>query len=129
MVEHQKNRLLGERFRVSEKIGASENILKHLRAARDETQFSKAVELNKDAMPQNLLINGRNPLTLLHSALSEGLHAQEDQQCLELATSIRVVLTELADGLGRALKDEAELNAAVTRLLRAKAQPGKPTSS
>jgi hypothetical protein len=54
---------------------------------------------------------------LLHSALSEGLHAQTDEQCLELAQAVRVVLAELAERIGQALKDEAESNAAITRLM------------
>jgi len=62
-----------------------------------ETQFSKAIETIKAAIPESLLIDGHNPLTLLHDALSEGLHAQTNEDCLELATSIRVVLTELAE--------------------------------
>ena len=117
-VENQKNRILDEIIKVSEKLGVSTEMLADLNAAKKETQFSKAIEAVKHGIPPALLINGHNPLTLLHSALSEGLHAQTDEQCLELATSIRVVLTELADRLGAALKEEAELNAAVTRLLR-----------
>jgi hypothetical protein len=54
---------------------------------------------------------------LLHSALSEGIHAQTDEECLEIATSIRVVLSELADRISIALKDHAELKQAVSRLL------------
>jgi hypothetical protein len=61
---------------------------------------------------------GDNPLILLHSALSEGLHAQTDEQCLELAQAVRVVLAELAERIGQALKDEAELNAAISRLMK-----------
>ena len=57
---------------------------------------------------------------LLHSALSEGLHAQTDEECLEVATSIRLVMTELADRISTALKDEAELKQAVSRLLNRK---------
>jgi len=64
------------------------------------------------------LINGHNPLTLLHSALSDGIHAKTDEECLELATSIRLVLIELADRIATALKDEAELRTAVTKLLK-----------
>jgi hypothetical protein len=73
-----------------------------------------------DAIPEAILIDRHNPLTLLHSALSEGLHAQTDEECLELATSIRVVLTELADRISVALKEEAELKTAVNRLLNRK---------
>ncbi len=56
------------------------------------------------------------------SQLSEGLHAGTDKECLELATSIRVVLTELAERISQALKDEAELNQAVARLMKPKQQ-------
>jgi hypothetical protein len=88
-----------------------------LNLAIKETQFSKALESVKDALPQSLLINGHNPMTLLHSALSEGLHAQTDERCLEIAHAVRIVLGELADRLGQALKDEAELNTALSRLM------------
>lgn len=117
VVENQKARIFNEIIRVSEKIGAPAESIDLLKKAREETQFSKAVGVVKDGIPQSLLINGRNPLTLLHSALSEGLHVQSDEECMVLATSIRIVLTELAERLGQALKDEAELNAAVSRLL------------
>ena len=76
----------------------------------------------RDAIPQSLLINGQNPLSLLHTALSIGLHEETDERCLELAHDIRVVLSELADRIGTALKDEQELNTAVTRLMNVKAQ-------
>lgn len=117
VVENQKDRIFDEIIRVSEKLDTPEETINIIKAAKNETQFSKAVETVKHAIPQSLLINGHNPLSLLHSALSEGLHAQTDEECLELATSIRVVLNELAERLGQALNDEAELNAAVSRLL------------
>ena len=68
-------------------------------------------------MPEVLHIDGHSALTLLHSALSEGLHAQTDDECLELATSIRVLLSELCDRISTALKDHAELQSALSRLL------------
>jgi hypothetical protein len=83
-------------------------------------EFSKAVESAKDAIPQSLLINGQNPLTLLYSALSIGIHEQTDEKCLELAHDVRVVLVELSERLGQALKDEAELDSAVSRLMKAR---------
>jgi hypothetical protein len=85
VVENQKNRILGEIIKASEKLHAPPELIAILKSAQTEQQFKKAVESVKDALPQVLLINGQNPLTLLHSALSEGLHAQSDEQCLELA--------------------------------------------
>ena len=90
-----------------------------LRAAQQEIQFNKSMKSVKDAIPAALLINGQNPITLLHSALSVGLHTESDEICLQFAHAARLVLIELADRLGQALKDEAELNNAVKLLQQA----------
>jgi uncharacterized protein YjaG (DUF416 family) len=103
---------------VAARLGASTATLQLFAEAEAETQFSTAIEKIKAAIPESLRINGHNPLTLLHTALSEGLHEKTDEECLELATSIRLVLTELAERISTALKDEAELRDAVTKLLK-----------
>lgn len=123
VVENQKTRIFDEIIKVSERLGAAPEQLADLRKAREETQFSKAIDEIRHGLPQMLLINGHNPLSLLHSALSEGLHSQDDDQCLTLATSIRVVMVELAERLAQAIKDEATLNTAVSRLLQKKGGP------
>ena len=120
VVENQKNRILDEIIKVAKKLSASNEAISALENAKRETQFSKALANVKEAVPQSLLINGHNPLTLLHSALSDGLHERTDDQCLEVASSIRVVLAELSDRLSQALKDEAELTKALSKLLNAK---------
>jgi hypothetical protein len=120
VVENQKNRILGEIIKVSEKIGASADKIKNLNLAVKETQFTKALELAKDAMPESLLINGQSPILLLHSALSEGVHALTDEQCLQMAGSVRIVLGELSERLSQALKDEAELTKALSTLMKKK---------
>jgi hypothetical protein len=125
VVENQKNRIFDEIIRVSRKLNASQEFLKDLEDAQREIQFSKAIEAIKHAIPEFLLINGHNPLNLLHSALSEGLHELPDEDCLEFATSIRVVMTELAERLSQALKDETELDQAVSKLMKKKQRPSK----
>lgn len=120
VVENQKNRIIEEIIKVSEKIGAPKVKLEILRAAVKEIQFSKALDMAKDSLPESLLINGYNPLSLLHSALSEGVHALTDEKCLELASSVRVVLGELSERLSQALKDEAELVKALSTLMHKK---------
>lgn len=121
VVENQKNRILDQIIWVANQIGASPEMLDDLNKAKNETQFSQAISTVKHGLPPALLVNGENPLTLLHSALSKGLHEQTDEECLELATSIRLVLADLADRLGYALKDSAELDAAVRKLGRGRA--------
>jgi hypothetical protein len=118
VVENQKGRLIIEIAKVAKRLGATPEELSKFEVAAKETQFSKAIDDIKGAIPQVLLVNGHNPLTLLHSALSKGLHAGTDEECLELATSIRVVLTELAERISQALKDEAELKHAISKLMQ-----------
>lgn len=127
VVESQKNDIIDYIIKVAERVHASPDVIADLRKARAETQFSKAVSEVKHGIPESLLISGHNPLTLLHDALSEGIHAQTDEECLALATSIRVVLAQLVERVDAALKDEAEVNSAVSALLKAKAaRAGKP---
>ena len=59
-------------------------------------------------------------LTLLHKALSIGIHASDDDGCLEAVNNIRIVLTELADRVGQVLKEQSELEHAVKKLLSPK---------
>jgi hypothetical protein len=69
-------------------------------------------------------------LTLLHGALSAGLHSEDDEECLELAKGIRLLLTDLAERTTQALQKKDEVGAAVTRLLqKANARAWKPGGS
>lgn len=95
-----------------------ESVNTGLKDARDGFQFSNSMDTLKPAIPPVLLIKGHNPLKLIHAALSEGLHAKSDDECLRLAHDIRVVLAELSERISIALKDEAELQAAVSRLAK-----------
>lgn len=118
IVEEQKTRLLDEILRVAERTQAPGDMIATLKRARGEQQFHKAVEMVRNAVPDSLKIDGHNPLVLLHRALSEGLHAQSDEECLELASDIRLVLEDLAERAAAALKDHAELQSAIARLTR-----------
>lgn len=55
------------------------------------------IELVKDLLPPILRPEGMNPLSALHSALSEGLHAESDEECLEYAETCREILIFLVN--------------------------------
>ena len=120
VVENQKNRILGEIVKVSEKIGVPQDKINTLREAIKETQFRKALEMAKDVMPENLLIDGHSPIFLLHRALSRGVHELSDEECLKLASTVRLVLGELSERLSAILKDRAELTEAISTLMHHK---------
>ena len=117
VVENQKNRILGEIVKVSEKIGAPQDKIDILSDAIEQTQFSTALNMAKEAIPESLLIDGHSPMRLLHHALSRGVHELSDEECLELASTVRLVLGELSERLSGLLKDKAELTKAISTLM------------
>ena len=118
IVENQRDRFLLEIEKVARKTNVPDSSIEAIVRARKENQFSTSVEIIKDAIPPGLLLEGQNPLKLLHSALSEGIHAMTDEDCLQYATSIRVVLAELSERIGITLEDHRGLHEAVTLLSR-----------
>jgi hypothetical protein len=121
VVENQKKRIIEQIIRVAKIVNAGNDVIADLEKARDESQFSKSIDEIKHGIPQTLLVDGHDPLMLLHDALSDGMHARTDAECLELASGIRIVLTDLADRIDQALKDDKELKGAIGRLLKRKA--------
>jgi hypothetical protein len=94
VVENHKDQIFDAIIKVTSMIAS--DLVPTLEAAKKEHQFLKAIDMVKDG-PQGLLINGQNPLTLLLSALSEGLHGRTDEERLQAAHDVRIVLT----GFGR----------------------------
>jgi hypothetical protein len=117
VLDLQKNKIFQEVIKVLEMTQGNNKLIQELQDAQIETQFTKAVDKISTALPDSLSIKGHNPLKLLYSALSEGLHSQSDAECLEIAQSIKIVLFELSERLASALNDSDELNEAVKRLV------------
>ena len=120
VVENQKDRILEEIVKVSEKIGVPQDKIDTLHEAIKENRFSKALEMAKDVMPESLLIDGHSPILLLHRSLSRGVHELSDEECLKRANTVRLILGELSERLSAILKDKAELAKAVSTLMHHK---------
>jgi hypothetical protein len=117
VVENQWKALVTKLRDAAQKLGTPPERLTVFEEALAQPQFSTAVDLLKDAIPPKLLIlDGRNPLTLLYRPLSAQIHELDDAQCLQQAADIRAVLNETFDNISRVLKGDEELKAAVTRL-------------
>lgn len=75
------------------------NNLEEYKAALEATRKTRVtqekINLVKDLLPDILKPDGVNPLGILHSELSEGLHANTDEACLENAMHVKDILTFL----------------------------------
>jgi len=85
------------------------------------------IELVKDLLPEILRPNGMNPLNLLHSTLSEGIHVETDDQCLEIAGSVREILVFLVNQILQTKESAKEFTTSMRKLLEKKA--GKASKS
>lgn len=119
VVERQKSRLVDELKNAITRLSGDASALTALELARQETQFSKAIQQMADVTPKELYVGGKNPLILLHGPLSIGLHALSDEECLKLAHNVRVVLAAMLERIQMVTEEKAELDAAIKELLQA----------
>lgn len=70
---------------------------KALEKTKQTKVAQEKIEIVKDLLPPILRPNGMNPLSTLHSVLSEGIHAKSDEECIEYAESCRQILSFLVN--------------------------------
>lgn len=73
------------------------------RRALDNVKGSQSaaarIDVVKELLPASLRPNGVNPLGVMYQALSEGLHALPDEDCLDMAALLRESLVYLVDAV------------------------------
>lgn len=68
-----------------------------LREAQQGIVAKDKIALVKDLIPPELRPDNMNPLGILYETLSEGIHIETDEECLQAATDIREILTQLVE--------------------------------
>lgn len=130
IVENNKFALIAAVLEVARAINALPDQIELLEKAQRETQFSKALDMLQDvtAIPPVLLIEGHNPLALLHDLLSEGIHQLTDTECLDRAKDSEIVLFEIAERMQIALTERKAVKSAISSIMNRKnskkASPG-----
>lgn len=84
---------------------------------RQTTVTQEKIELVKDLLPNSLRPDGVNPLSALHSALSEGLHAEDEDTCLEYAEAVRNTLVFLVNKLVRTKSENKSFSLSMRKIL------------
>jgi hypothetical protein len=123
VVESQKDRIIDQIIKICEQDDKNSELIKQLESAKSETRFSKAVDIIKKNLPTSLLIEGHNPLKLLHTALSKGIHDMTDDECLNKANYIRLILIKLCLKINELLDDNNELKKAIDSLSKSEQDP------
>lgn len=87
-------------------------------AALAQVESSKVAQdkiaVVKDLLPSSLRPGGVNPLAILHDALSAGIHALDEDDCLALADDVRTSLAMLAKHIALAKEDKDRYSNGIT---------------
>lgn len=86
------------------------------------------IKLVKDLLPPILRPGEMNPLAVLHSVLSEGIHLATDERCLDLAVSVREVLTFLVSQISVTKSTSKNFTESMRKLLERKKDKSESSS-
>jgi hypothetical protein len=88
-----------------------------LERVHQTTVTQAKIELVKDLLPARLRPEGINPLDVLHTELSVGLHGKSDEDCLDDAVAVREALAYLVTELARAEEAGKQFTAGMRKIL------------
>lgn len=112
IMENNIEKILDEVSKTSD----SQELIDAIKEAKKEHTAANRLELVKEHAPASFEVAGQNVFKILYSALSVGLHAKSDEDCLTLATHIRVCLNYLIKKVSKLQKEEDEVKAAIKGL-------------
>lgn len=119
LVEEHAEILIEQVIKAARAQKAGPTDIEKLERLRGERKFSVVADELKPLLPPALTIGGHNPLSLLHSALSRGLHpGLSDQECLSIAREIRTVLLAVVRRVRELSSEAEELSKALGSLTR-----------
>ncbi len=78
---------------------------------------AEKIELVKDLLPPILRPDGMNPLSLLHSTLSQGLHSETDEECLEKAVHCKEIIIFLIKQITESKQTGTQFTLSMRKLL------------
>lgn len=108
VLENHINPLLQLIHDVRKQNGATETELQELTEAMKAKRFDTKTEIAYRFAPASLVVDGMNPLKLIHDQLSIGVHALDEQGCTEMALKLRAALVFVVRELRRQLDSKDE---------------------
>ena len=80
-------------------------------------QTSEKISLVKDLLPSSLRSGGLNPLGALYEILSEGIHNKSDNECIDIAKEINLILVHLIKQTLISKNEKKEFSEGMKKLL------------
>ena len=129
VIESQRDLIYDKIIEIAKEVDPQDPVIQDLEEAKNERQFKKSIGKIKASLPASLMFrSNQNPLVLLYNGVSQGMHAETDEDCLMIAHAVREVLSELAERIHRALMKNDSLHKSVGILSSATAKSRKKKS-
>ncbi len=97
-----------------------EEYLVALEETKKTTIAQEKIALVKDLLPPILRPEGMNPLAILHSILSEGIHTRSDEKCMEDSMAVREALVFLVNQVAASKMASKTFTCQIRKLLEKK---------
>jgi len=88
-----------------------------LKQVKKEKVAENKINLIKDLLPKSLQVDGMNPLKQLYGVLSQGIHDETDEECMEKAEAIRGILVFLVNQVMRTKSDKKSFTDGMKKIL------------
>jgi len=98
---------------------------KTTRAAKASGRTEDRLKLASEALPEGLKPGGANPLAVLYSHYSRGIHGLRDEECLEVARELHFALEYIFKNWRLQMQEAAKFKATVQRWSDPSKTPGK----
>lgn len=98
--------------------------LELLEKTKKEKNAESKIKLVKDLLPKSLRSGDLNPLEIIYSSLSEGLHGKEDDECMEMAEDIKNSLIFLIKEVSSKKSTKSAFTDSMRKLLERKQKSG-----
>ncbi|MCD4813949.1 hypothetical protein K8S19_09695 [bacterium] len=94
----------------------SEKVQEAMKSFDSDHQMSNLIDVLNKFLPMSFKQLGNNPIRLLYEQLSEGIHSFSEQECLEKAELINVILTFVIKKINEEKFELSEVKTAMKKL-------------
>lgn len=93
--------------------GADAKEVEEISAAIQGKVFDVKTEIAYRHAPRAMIVDGNNPLKLIHDKLSIGVHQLDEDQCVEIAALLSAALEYVVTAMNRQREEKAAFTAAI----------------
>jgi len=123
LIENQINPILKLLYEIKEHSNEESEDLKKIQEAIKGKDFSRKTEVASQILPDSLVVDGLNPLKLIHEDLSAGLHGLTEERCTEIAQELSWAVEYVIRELNRQRKSKREFAERMKTLAKSKQKP------